>query len=146
MILGIHHSSFTVSDLEKSIAFYRDILGMTLEREVEISGEMIEQIVALPATHLKIAFLRVGGDTLELIQYLSPEGKKSLDQKTCDVGSAHLCFRVTDVDKAYQELSAKGVKFKNPTAHFTEDTRGGGAVYFWDPDNITLELIEESPA
>jgi len=139
MITGHNHTSLTVSDLERSVAFYTEKLGFQVEGRFEPKGPGIEQITALPGAHLKVAFLSLGDFRLELIQYLAPQGVK-LDTATNNVGSAHIAFWVDDTMQTYQELKAKGVRFKGEPTR----SRPGRplAVYFWDPDGITLELVE----
>jgi len=77
-----------------------------------------------------------------LIQYLSPEGKK-LDTRTCDVGSAHLAFNISNLRELYGELISKGVKFTSePMLIPVGLNRGALCVYLKDPDGITLEFIQ----
>ena len=146
-IKGIHHTSFTVSNLKRSIDFYQGILGFPIVMEKELTGTEAETITALPGAHLLIAHLKAGEyQTIELIQYLAPQGKV-LDTTTCNVGSAHICFVVSDIQKAYQELKAKGVRFKSePIRLSSGKSKGGYAVYFLDPDGITLELFQRPPS
>jgi catechol 2,3-dioxygenase-like lactoylglutathione lyase family enzyme len=81
---------------------------------------------------------------VELIQYLEPKGRPN-DRRTCDNGTMHLCFRVHDIMKVYEDLKAKGIKFHR-IPDFIGDDGGGlahyGYVYFRGPDNEVLELIQ----
>lgn len=131
------HTSFTVSDLDRSVAFYRDALGFAVERTFEAEGDRISRITGMPGAHLKIALLVLGSFRLELIQYLSPPGKK-LDLSTNNTGASHIGFYVEDIQAAYNKLKAQGIQFRSlPTS--ADDTRPLVA-YFSDPDGITLEL------
>lgn len=143
MITGVNHTSFTVSDLDKSLVFYGDLLGMPiLSNAKERPIKFTEKVVGIPGAHLKIAYLDAWGHKLELIQYLSHPGGRVTTQ-TCDVGSAHLCFDVDDVNTMVRELAAKGVKFKGtPQLIPAGVNKGGLAVYLEDPDGITLEFIQ----
>lgn len=142
MITGIAHVSFTVSDLERSLQFYRDLLGFRVEIEVERSGPDVEGITGIRGSKLKIGFLTLDGFTLELIQYVSPVGEK-LDLRTNNVGCAHVAFHVKDIEKTYNFLSVKGVRFKSrPNESKAGPFAGGKVVYLIDPDGITLELIQ----
>ena len=140
-VLGFHHTGFTVSDLDRSVVFYRDILGMELLAELESSSPVTETILGMPGAHLKVAFLKAGDNMLELIQYLSPEGR-TYDRRTCDVGPCHIAFLVSDIDEAYRTLSAKGVQFKSPPQSAEETGEPLRACYMTDPDGINLELIQ----
>ena len=142
MLSGIAHVSFTVSDLEKSLHFYRDLLGFRVEMEVERSGPDVEGITGIRGSRLKIGFLTLDGFTLELIQYVSPIGER-LDLRTNNVGCAHVAFYVKDMGKAYDFLSSKGIRFKSrPNEAKAGAFAGGKVVYLLDPDGITLELIQ----
>ena len=143
MIKRVNHTSFTVSDVERSVSFYRDLLGMELISLAERDPGFAEKITGIPGAHLKTAYLRApGGHHLELIQYLSPPGTK-LDTRTHNVGSAHLAFDVDDLPKLYADLKAKGVQFKSPPMEVPAGpNKGNLAVYCTDPDGITLEFIQ----
>jgi len=143
MILRTDHTSFTVSDVERSAAFYRDLLGFKLLSLAERPQGFAEIATGIPGAHLKVAYLEVpGGHRLELIQYLSPRGAK-LDTRTHNVGSAHLALNVDDLRQVYQEFKAKGVRFKGePIEVPAGPNRGNLMVYMLDPDDFTLELIQ----
>jgi len=141
MITGHNHTSFTVSDLDRSVDFYTNILGFKLERRFETKGPAISQIIGLPDAHLLVAFVSLGDFRLELIQYVSPEGVK-LDTSTNNVGSAHIAFWADDIEKTYEELKAEGVRFKGVPIRSRPDRPK--VVYFWDPDDNTLEIVDPS--
>ncbi|MDP3063895.1 MAG: VOC family protein [Chloroflexota bacterium] len=137
MITGHYHTSFTVSDLERSIAFYTEKLGFRVDRRAEAKGAAIEQVIGIPGAHLLIAHLLLGDFDLELIQYMAPPGVK-LDTRTSNVGAAHIAFYTDDLMKAYQEMKAQGVRFLGSV------TEGGPrGVYFQDPDGVALELVQQ---
>ncbi len=139
MITSHYHSAFTVSNLERSVAFYCDVIGFKVDTVFETQGPAIEQITGFPDAHLKVAHLLLGEFRLELIQYLAPRGK-ALDLATCNVGSSHIAFYADDVDRTYRELQGKGVRFKGaPVAAAPGRPR---VAYFLDPDGITLELSQ----
>jgi len=142
MITTVNHTSFTVSDLDRSISFYRDLLGMELISLAGRDPAFVEKVTGIPAAKLKVAYLQAPGHRLELIQYLSPPGKK-LDLRTNNVGCAHLAFNVDDLSKMYAEMKAKGVHFKSaPQEVPAGPNKGTLTVYFTDPDGITLEFLQ----
>tara|TARA_B100001971_G_C17800295_1_gene339014 strand:- start:173 stop:475 length:303 start_codon:yes stop_codon:yes gene_type:complete len=98
MITGTNHTSFTVSNLEQSIFFYKDLLGFKLLSLADRPPEFAEKVTGIPGAHLKIAYLQAPEHKLELIQYLSPPRKK-LDTQPLNVGSAHIAFNVDDLEK-----------------------------------------------
>ena len=83
MISGIHHASFTVSDMERSVAFYRDILGMRVVWDsahagVAFKGEVCDRLTNCPGKELRIVFLSVNDKLVELVQY-TPKGNPTSD-------------------------------------------------------------------
>jgi len=112
---------------------------------MEVNNEDVQRIVGIPGAHLRISLVQVPDNkNIELIEYVKPKGKK-LDLKTCNTGVAHLAFAVDDIQKMYDDLSKKGVKFNNPPVLVPgNDGKGRWAVcYLKGPDDITLELIEK---
>ncbi|MBI2171289.1 MAG: VOC family protein [Chloroflexi bacterium] len=139
MITSHNHSSFTVSNLERSVAFYQAIIGFQVESLFEARGEGIRQITGFQDAHLKVAHLLLGDFRLELVQYLAPKGVAA-DLATNNVGSAHIAFYADDVEATYHQMRAKGVRFRStPVAGAPGRPR---VAYFLDPDGITLELSE----
>lgn len=139
MIPSHNHSAFTVSNLERSVAFYCDVIGFKVDTSFEVQGPAIQQITGFPDAHLKIAHLLLGSFRLELVQYLAPKGR-AVDTATCNVGTAHIAFYAADVDRTYRELQGKGIRFKGaPVSSAAGRPR---VAYFLDPDGITLELSQ----
>src|SRR5688572_17893438 len=140
-----NHLGFTVSDLDRSVAFYRDLLGFTVAYERgEVTADYMPRLVGISGARLKVTGLDLAGLHLDLIQYLAPEGEVS-PNRTCDVGNGHVGFTVDDLWMAYHRLSEAGVTFKSEPVSITEGpNRGGWAVYFTDPDGITLEMIQRA--
>jgi catechol 2,3-dioxygenase-like lactoylglutathione lyase family enzyme len=143
MIRGVHHTSRTVSDMERSLGFYRDALGMPVVLDTEMSGEMLEREVAMDGAHLRFVLLDSGGDTfLELLQYYSPPGEPlSGTAKPADVGAHHVALLVGDIAAAYEELVAAGVRFTYvPQEVDAGFFRGHWTAYCYDPDGLIVEL------
>ncbi|MBV9546153.1 MAG: VOC family protein, partial [Chloroflexi bacterium] len=128
--LSANHVGLTVSDLGRSIAFYRDAVGFHVAYERgEVTAEYMPRLVGIPGARLKIAGLDIPGLHLDLIEYLSPQTAR-LAGPTSDVGNVHIGFTVDDLWAAYRALSAAGVKFKSePVSPTTGPNQGGWAVY-----------------
>jgi lactoylglutathione lyase len=152
-LADVFHTGLSVADLDRSIAFYRDVLGLELVARWDSSQPYLRTIVGFPEAELRIALLRVPGGAaarsghhIELLEYRSPRGTRG-DARTCNPGNVHVAFLVDDLDAAHAELSAKGVRFKSlPVAVEHGRNRGGKVVYLLDPDDITLELVQPAPA
>ena len=145
-----NHTGFVVSDIERSLGFYRDLLGLKEERNMIVEGEFISKLVGYPEARLHIVYLGMGDmrHAVELIQYLEPAGKRAASIQRNDVGATHLGVIVDDLDAFYQRLSKEGVKFVSPPAlrPQAEYPWALKACYLHDPDGNLLEFIERSPA
>jgi len=143
MITQMNHASFTVSDVDSSILFYRDALGLELMDVCARDMAFSETVTGVPRAELRVAYLRAPNCALELIQYLSPEGKR-LDTTPCNVGSAHVCFYVDDFPAMMVRLRERGVEFRGvPTLVPAGPNKGRSVVYVMDPDRNTVEFISE---
>lgn len=153
MILGFWHVSFTVSDLETSVKWYTEVLGLEFVRGQVQHNEYTSRLVAFPDAHLKVAQLRVPGQTIpmsrhhiELVEYVHPRGE-DIPLDTNRTGTSHWAFMVDDIHKEFDRLRGLGVKFKaeKPIAIEAGVNKGGYTIYFLDPDGITLELQQPPP-
>ena len=142
----IHHIGMTVSDIDKSIEFYRDVLGMTLvgRREKVIENYVMKQ-TGYDGVQLSVASFRVRPDSpnsVEVVQYIS-HPRDPADTASNRPGNTHLCIVVDDLRAAYEDLSAKGVKFRSDPVEITAGpNKGGLVIYFYDPDNYILEMFQ----
>ncbi len=145
---SMYHTGFTVSDIERSIAFYRDVLGLTLVRQQEGSAEYLSTVTGFKGARLKLALLKPGDGTgmLELLEYVSHPAPPT-ERETNRPGNGHLCFKVDDIHKACDELRRRGVRLiSEPTEISAGFHKGGFAVYLRDPDDFTIELFQPPPA
>ena len=138
-----HHTGIQVADLERSVAFYRDILGFELVFRWNPRADYIRTIVGYPDADIHAAILLMPGSDyfLEILEYRNVE-KTPVDTRTANPGTAHLAFFTDDCDALYEELVAKGVRSVNPPVTPTlGPNTGGRAVYMIDPDGIRVEFI-----
>ncbi len=146
MIRGIHHVAISTGDIDRLIAFYRDVIGMEL---VKMSGwaagsEEVDAIVGLEGSSARAAKLRIGNSYLELFQYLTPAGApQSPGRPVNDHGYTHFCLDVVDIDAEYQRLSAAGMAFHcAPPPAATSGPGAQRSTYGRDPDGNVIELQE----
>lgn len=144
-VLGIDHVGVTVSSLERSLVFYRDLLGL---RVIEISGEEdVSDIVGIRHACLKAADLDAAdGRIFELLEYVSARGN-DVQQQPNGAGCAHLALRVTDIRAVLQRLADAG---HHPDGTPTVMTgaiawEGATVVYLRDPDGAVIELVQRTP-
>ncbi len=133
MITEIHHFSLAVSDMERSLAFYR-LFGLELVSDRDVEGDYVERITAVPGAHVRLAHLSGYGHNLELLEYKRSRGAERA-RRLEDVGSAHVCFLTDDADAAYEWLMEQGVVFRSePVATTSGLNPGGRGFYAEDPD------------
>lgn len=141
LVENIRHFGIVVNDLEKSLHFYRDLLGLKIEKSMEESGEYIDNILSLDDVKVKTVKLSAnkGVTLVELLEFKSHEKKKEA-RKFYDIGASHIAFTVKNLDDVYQKLFDSGIKF-NAKPQFSPD--GYAKVTFCcDPDDTPIELVE----
>jgi catechol 2,3-dioxygenase-like lactoylglutathione lyase family enzyme len=149
---GIWHFSFTVSDLDEAIAFYRDLLDFQLVHRQRQDNDYTRRLVGYPDAVIEVAQLAAPGEPrglsthdLELVRYVTPVGR-ALEREIRDPGQAHLAIAVADADAMYRRLRDAGVRFVTPPNEIAAGiNRGGKACYFFGPDDIVHELLEPPP-
>ncbi len=144
MIKGYRHTGLVVRDLERSLGFYRDLLGLAVWKQAVETGSYIERVVGVPGVTLAWVKLKApDGSILELLQYLShPDPTVSPNPQPANrLGCSHVALTVTNLDQIYQNFNQHGVICKSPPQRSPD-----GAVkvlYCHDPDGIIVELVEE---
>ena len=120
-------------------------LGLKATPIMEVDSKEVQTIVGMPGAHLRISIVQVPGNAnIELIEYVKPVGKK-IDSKSCNPGAAHIAFLVDDMQKAFEDLSRKGIRFVNPPVWLPGNDGKGkwGVAYLKGPDDITVELVQK---
>ena len=151
-VIGVLHTGITVSDLDRSVAFYRDVLGLELVAQWDSAQPYLRRVVGYPDAELRIALLRVpaasgaAGPHIELLEYRQPRGTRP-DAGTYHPGNVHVAFVVEDLDATHRALAGRGVRFKSdPVVIDHGRNTGARAVYAFDPDDVTLEFVQPAPA
>ena len=141
-VSGIDHVGITVRSLERSLAFYRDLLGL---RVIEICDEEdVGEIVGIPGARIKAADLDVGdGRVFELLEYVGAAGD-IVPQSPNGAGCPHVALQVHDIAEVLQRLAGAGHK---PAGKVTAITgaiawQGATVVYLRDPDGAIIELVQ----
>jgi catechol 2,3-dioxygenase-like lactoylglutathione lyase family enzyme len=145
---ALHHVGFTVANMEPSIEFYSLLLQAEPAMRRRYGEQFISEVVGYEETLLDCALFSIprSGVILELLEYLRPVGAR-VDTETYNVGNAHLCLIVDDLEREYRRLREAGVEFRSPPVDVPADieddpAKGGRALYLRDPDGITVELLE----
>lgn len=143
MIENINHVSFTVSNLEESVEFYEKVLGLKCVSKAERDEEFSSSVTGVDGAKMEIAYIEAKNCSIELIQYVRGEGKR-LETHTCNVGSAHLCFNISDYDEWMKKMEGNGVRTRGKVCIVPAGPNKGKRVcYMMDNDGNNLEFIEE---
>ena len=140
---NIRHFGIVVSDMEKSLHFYRDLLGLEVKRDMQEGGRFIDTILGLQNVKVRtIKMSAENGNTLiELLQYESHRGKKRENYEIFDLGASHAAFTVENIDEEYKKLKEQGIAF---AAEPQISPDGKAKVTFcFDPDGVPIELVQE---
>ena len=143
-IIATDHTGFTVANLERSLAFWRDVLGFELSHTAHQTGELAREITGVAGAEIKLAVLKApGGHKIELLEYLAPSDRKHVDLRPCDVGSVHVALFVDDLDAVLNAIAASGWKAAGkPQTLKTGPNAGKRVVYVRDPDGTTIEFMQ----
>lgn len=145
-ITGAVHTSYTVKDMARSLAFYRDVFGFEVVKErPEVTAEYFRAIVGIPDCVVHAVLMKIPGTThfLELFEYRHPRGVPQYLAPN-NPGSSHIAYQVDDLNAFYALLREKGVdSFVSPPIYLDKGPNTGGwALYVRDPDGIHIELFE----
>ncbi len=142
MIRGVRHISLSTLDLDRCIHFYRDQLGMTLDRVSPLSPGFtsFETIVGLQNVTGQVAQFNLGNLNMEVFCYRDPEPRPGERRPACDAGIRHIAFDVKDIQREYERLKAAGIDFISPPQHIA--VGGCTSCYCYDPDGNIVELQE----
>jgi len=143
-ILGADHTGITVSNLEKSLEFWREVLGFGLSHTAHQTGEMAKEITGVAGAEIKLAVLRApDGHKIELLEYLAPPDRKHVNVRPCDVGAVHVALLVDDLDAVLERIAAFGWKAAGKPQLLTKGPNAGKrVVYIRDPDGTTIEFMQ----
>jgi catechol 2,3-dioxygenase-like lactoylglutathione lyase family enzyme len=141
------HTGITVRDLDRSVRFYHDLLGLKVATEPSpwFDGPELGGGVGVPGAELRMVCLRLGDTLLELLEYRTPPSPTERPLLSHCVGASHVAFQVGDIRAAKAELEAAGVEFYSDINVVDEGVLAGWRwVYFSDPDGYPLELVENA--
>lgn len=142
-IIAADHTGITVSNLERSLAFWRDVLGFELSHRPHQKGKLAAEITGVPGAEILIAVLKAPGHKIELLEYRAPEDRQHLIPRPCDVGSVHIALTVDDLDAVLETIAASGWTAAGEPQTLTAGPNAGRrVVYVRDPDGTTIELMQ----
>jgi glyoxylase I family protein len=146
-ILGADHTGITVANLERSLVFWRDVLGFELSHRAHHTGVMASEVNGVPGAEISLAVLKAPGHRIELLEYHAPADRARVEARPCDVGSVHVAFTVDDLDAVLRAMVANGWRLAGqPQTLSSGPNAGKRVIYVRDPDGTTIELMQPPPA
>src|SRR5437899_11448480 len=104
-VIAADHTGITVSNLERSLEFWQNVLGFEFSHRAHQTGEMAGEITGVAGAEIKLAVVKApGGHKIELLEYLAPPDRERFDLRPCDVGSVHIALTVDDLEGVLQKI------------------------------------------
>ena len=137
----------TVEDLDRSIEFYSRVLSFRKISEVELSGDPWEHLDGVFGLRVRMAWLQLGHEQIELKEYLTPKGRPApADSHSNDRWFQHIAIITSDMDRAYHWLRENKVRQVSSSPQLLPEYLGAAAgiraFYFEDPDGHPLEVLQ----
>jgi len=136
------HVAMSVKDMEKAIAFYRDVIGM--EKVFDRTfGEEMGRLIGAEGTQVRIVHMKLDDSIIEFFDYASPKGREPVrEQIQSDYGLTHIGFIVEDFWDTYEHLKDHGVEFLGEAV---EIRPGVFVAYFYGAEYEVCEIREILP-
>lgn len=153
MITGVHHFSFSVTNMDRTIEFYTKVLGVILQSRGRNKYDTLGTALfgkkwGINQQHadLELAVMNIGGTRVEFIEYKNPPAQ-AYHKNPSIAGSAHLAFNVDNIEETRRKLEEAGVEFHSSINTYMELGKIEWKwCYFRDPDGIVLELVQQNQA
>jgi lactoylglutathione lyase len=146
-ITGFFHGGITVRDLDRSLVFYRDGLGLEQEFDRILAAPYLKEVLGLEFEHIRVSYLRIpGGGFVELLEYAGIE-RMPAASRPADYGAGHLCLYVDDVEAMHRHLLELGFRARSErVVDITSGpNEGARSCYMLDPDGYAVELLQKRP-
>lgn len=146
-ITGFFHAGITVRDMDKSLDFYRDGLGLSMKFDRILDGPYLNVVLSLNHKAIRAVYLDIpGGGYVELLEYQGIE-RFDASSRPCDFGGGHLCLYVDGIDELASKMFAKGYKARSQgCVDITAGPNTGArSLYLKDPDGYYIELFQKPP-
>ena len=143
-VTGFFHGGITVSDMESSLVFYRDALGLDVAFDRILDADYLRTVLALPLTAMRAVYLHIpGGGYVELLEYRGLE-RIPAASRPCDPGAGHLCLYVDGINELVDRAQAMGFRGRSdtPVDITSGPNQGARSIYLVDPDGYLIELFQ----
>jgi len=143
-IISTNHTSFTVSNLDRSLAFFQQVLGFEVTSKAPRAPEVIQRITGVEGAEVMIAYVRGPGHSIELIEFTGPASRQTMRPRACDLGFCHIAYDVRGLDELIHQAKAFNVFPEGDVITVDQGPNAGARiVYLRDADGVTFELIEK---
>jgi catechol 2,3-dioxygenase-like lactoylglutathione lyase family enzyme len=137
----------TVGDMERSLAFYQDVLQFSPVSDTELAGDDVEHLYGVFGARVRVVRLQLGSEYLDLEEFLAPVGRPMpADSRGNDRWFQHVAIIVSDIGRAYARLREKNVQHASTGPQllpaWNPSAGGISAFYFRDPDGHFLEVLQ----
>ncbi len=146
-VTGFFHGGITVSDMDRSLVFYRDGLGLEQAFDRILDAPYLRTVLGLEFDHIRAVYLHIpGGSFVELLEYVGVE-RYSAASRPSDYGAGHLCLYVDDVEAMHARLVGLGFRARSEVVvEITSGpNQGARSCYMADPDGYAVELFQKRP-
>ena len=141
MINSLGHAGLTVSDMDRSLEFYRDFLGMKVLMDLDITDDRMARVLGVASAKCRIVHLQLGDGVLELFHYYQPKGRNAAPSiRPYDNGFSHIGFEVNDIHIHIKEIQQRGCKLLGEPVEFRP---GVWVAYFRGPDGEVVEFRQQ---
>ena len=153
----VNHTSFTVNDLDRVTGFFRNALGLEVLDLEAATRRVMEEVTGVNEADVRVAYVMCPGHQIELFQYISPNGRKTVNPRPCDPGFAHISFEVPDMNSVIAKAEPFGFRpIRTPVwidigaldlAKEGEPAKGRLMLncYMRDGDGLAIELMQYEP-
>lgn len=141
-IAACDHIGITVSDMDRAIRFFRDVLGARIGEPRYYDDPAIGKVNGFPGALMTIGHAFVGGYSFELLQYHTPDDRRSSDLRPCDSGHIHLALKVHGIEALVARMEREGFVATGPVQRV--GARGLAASYLCGFDRFVIELLEDA--
>ncbi len=144
--MAADHTGFTVANLERSLAFWQEVLGFELSHRAHHTGELASKVTGVPGAEISLAVLKAPGHKIELLEYHAPPDRKHASLRPCDVGSVHVALTVDNLDALLRAIAASGWEAAGTAQTLKSGPNvGKRVIYVRDPDGTTIEFMQPLP-
>ncbi|MCB9110909.1 MAG: methylmalonyl-CoA epimerase [Anaerolineales bacterium] len=130
-IKAINHVAVVVDDMDKSLAFWRDALGIELHELRDVPAEQ-SQVAFLPLAGAEVELVMPTTDDSGIAKYLAKRGP----------GMHHLCLEVDDIEGMMNELKARNIRLINEEPRTAADGKKYAFVHPESTGGVLVELYQ----